>query len=157
YAQGKNYRFPDQMARLQVSYDCWLEQVEENIQPDHIMKCRDMFYDALNNMKEAPPSGPPPAPATITLYFDNNSASIPLGEAQKLEQAVRNPNISHIEVLVEGYADTLDKTNHNLGLSKRRAEAVVNAIRALDTGITDIKIKAFGETNLAVPTADNTA
>ena len=34
---------PDAAARAQVLFDCWVEQAEEDLQPDHIRECREGF------------------------------------------------------------------------------------------------------------------
>jgi OOP family OmpA-OmpF porin len=157
YARGKNYSNPKDMARLQVSYDCWLEQVEENIQPDHILKCKDFFYDSLSRLKDAPPPEPTPVPATLILYFDNNSDVLGEEEAQKLAEAVRSPLVAHTSIVIDGHADALDSPDHNLGLSERRADAVKRAILEQDPTIMNISIKAYGESEPSIPTPDGVA
>jgi OOP family OmpA-OmpF porin len=159
YARAKNASMPKEMARLQTSYDCWLEQIEEDIQPNHIMKCREMFYDAWEKLKDLPPPviEVKTVPATVVLYFETDSSIIAESESRKLEAAVMDQGISHTEITIEGYADTVDTSDYNINLSKRRAEAVMDAIRAFDPGLTNVYIKALGETNLAVPTPDKTA
>ena len=39
-AAGAGTRHPDVAARAQAKFDCWMEQQEENHQPDHIAECR---------------------------------------------------------------------------------------------------------------------
>src|SRR3546814_8047690 len=38
---GAKEASPDAAALAQANYDCWLEQQEENYQPEHIKSCRD--------------------------------------------------------------------------------------------------------------------
>jgi outer membrane protein OmpA-like peptidoglycan-associated protein len=47
-------------------------------------------------------------------------------QSQKLESAVRSPLIARTNIVIDGYADALDSSGHNLGLSQRRAEAVMD-------------------------------
>lgn len=41
---------PTLAARAQARFDCWLEQQEENLQPDHIAACRDALLDSLGKL-----------------------------------------------------------------------------------------------------------
>ncbi|MEQ8662589.1 MAG: hypothetical protein RLW62_17395, partial [Gammaproteobacteria bacterium] len=40
-------------ARAQSSYDCWLEQASEDLQPEHVSACRDAFTAAMAAVDEA--------------------------------------------------------------------------------------------------------
>ncbi|MEJ1970464.1 MAG: OmpA family protein [Rhizomicrobium sp.] len=57
-------------------------------------------------------------------------------------------------VVVDGYTDTTGTPEHNLDLSRARADTVAEALR--QEGISDHRIEThgFGETHLAVPTPD---
>ena len=134
------------MARLQVSYDCWLEQIEEGHQDNHIMKCKDVFYEALGNMQGIK--------STVIVYFDNNSFDITPDEMQKLEAVVSNYQVRRSDITVEGHTDTLDTDEYNKELSLQRAKAVAGAIKRLDGNIENIEVEGFGEEKLAIETAD---
>jgi len=42
---------PLSAARAQIGFDCWVEQLEEGWQLDHIAACREKFDDAIQNIK----------------------------------------------------------------------------------------------------------
>lgn len=157
YSRGKNRDNPKDMARLQVSYDCWLEQIEEDIQPNHILKCKEIFYDAWEKLKDPPPQEIKKFPAVVEVYFDTGSSEINSEEMRILQETVTNQNIAHEKIVIEGYADTVDTSGYNQSLSQRRAEAIKMVIQNADSNITDISISAYGETRLAVPTNDKIA
>ncbi len=56
-------RVPDLAGHAQGRFDCWIEQQEENFQPDHIAACRKQFYDALAALKAAMAPKPEPKKA----------------------------------------------------------------------------------------------
>ena len=47
---GGRDRFPALAADSQVSFDCWMQDQEENFQPDDIASCRDSFNSALADL-----------------------------------------------------------------------------------------------------------
>jgi len=47
---------PEPAARAQAAFDCWLQEREEGIQPDHIAACRDAFQAALAELDSFPAS-----------------------------------------------------------------------------------------------------
>ena len=49
---GADNYAPGQMAKAQAMYDCWLQEQEENIQPDHIRACRLAYLDAMDAVDE---------------------------------------------------------------------------------------------------------
>lgn len=61
---------------------------------------------------------------------------------------------ANIKVEVDGYTDTTGTPEYNIQLSRARAEAVADVLahNGFDPGL--IVTHGFGETNLAVPTAD---
>ncbi len=144
YAKGKTYTYPKEMARLHVSYECWLEQIEEDVQPNHIMRCKDYFYDALSKMPDPPPPlpvpvAPIPKPASITIFFDTGSAIIAEAERQKIIEAINNPEVARTSIVVDGYTDTLDTSSHNMKLSQRRSESVKKALLEIDPALSNIQ------------------
>lgn len=62
---GARDRAPELAARAQGSYDCWVEQQEENHQPDHIAACREKFEQAMAELEKPQPAA---APASDRLY-----------------------------------------------------------------------------------------
>ena len=56
---GGRQLLPAEAAQAQVAFDCWMQEQEENFQPDDIAACRANFETALAALKD----GLAPAPA----------------------------------------------------------------------------------------------
>jgi OOP family OmpA-OmpF porin len=155
---GARDRVAEAAARAQARYDCWVEQQEENHQPDHISACRDQFFAALAELETAAPAPAQPAavqPETYVVYFDFDKSNVKPEAAQILDRALADakqggtPSIS-----VTGHADRAGSEDYNLGLSLRRADAVREYL--INGGVTadQITVSGRGEAEPAVPTAD---
>ncbi len=167
-ATEKNGPNAGHVARAQANFDCWLQEQEENTQPEDIAKCRSDFEEAMGSIivKAMPaPAAPAPAPKpvmkpetrTYTIYFDHDSsalghmANIAIANAIK-EAKSTNPKL----VQVGGHADTTGDQVYNNALSDRRAKAV--AKKLVEGGLTKKKLvrtSMFGEDFTAVKTGDN--
>ncbi len=51
-ASGRS-KAPRSAALAQVMFDCWVEEQEENIQPEDIEACRSVFWSALKAVEDA--------------------------------------------------------------------------------------------------------
>lgn len=140
------------LAEAQAKFDCWMEQQEENIQPDHIAECKIEFYEALKKMtgkkvavvKEA-----------FRVYFDHDSSVVTAGEMDTVAKvAAALAAQPGTVVLLTGNADTTGNAGYNAGLSKRRASAVKAKLVAAGVDASRVQMLAKGEHNLLVPTAD---
>ncbi len=87
---------PKAAAKAQASFDCWVEQQEENWQWDHIAACQEGYFTAVSQLEwqlgliDAPPEAKPLVPVVqagppfrrtrraraFTLLFDFDSAAI---------------------------------------------------------------------------------
>src|SRR3546814_7024918 len=75
---------PLDAAMAQANFDCWMEQQEENFQPDDIAACRDGFEVAMAELEEEPevavaPPAPEPmmaAPAAYIVHFEFDEAAL---------------------------------------------------------------------------------
>jgi outer membrane protein OmpA-like peptidoglycan-associated protein len=112
----------------------------------------------------------PPAPATIepaagepaailqppvTVYFDWDKYNIRPSERAKLDSVISDivqerPSL----VVVAGHADASGPAAYNMKLSERRAQTIADAMIAQGVNPDVIDRQAYGETDLAVPTAD---
>jgi OmpA-OmpF porin, OOP family len=64
-------------------------------------------------------------PATVLVFFDYNQSAVRTGEAAKLDKpAARAKGQAANRLEAVGHADRIGAENYNLGLSKRRADAV---------------------------------
>ncbi len=159
------------VARAQAKFDCWLQEQEENTQPDDIAKCRSEFEDAMASMmaKAMPAPAPAPAPApkpkpvmkmetrTFIVYFDHDSAAIDELAGVAIANAIKAAKESKPKLVqVGGHADTTGDVVYNNALSQRRAVAVAKVLK--DGGLTAkklVKTAMFGEDFNAVKSGDN--
>jgi OOP family OmpA-OmpF porin len=171
YAHDAKHRYPMEAAVAQAKFDCWLEQQEENYQPEHIAACRKAFRTALNAMyaKEqafidsqqqtvvvARSADRAPITRKAVVYFDFDDATIPAREKDKLDtvaDSVKGMNGSYTLIAI-GHADRAGGYDYNEDLSVRRAESVRKAL--IDRGIEPsvIVVDGKGEMAPAEPTGD---
>jgi OOP family OmpA-OmpF porin len=147
---------PEVAARAQGRFDCWVEQQEENHQPDHIAACRDEFLAAMEELEAKPEAiVEEPRPQTFIVYFDWDRSNInEAGQAvidEVLAYVAQQPAAS---ITATGHADRSGSEEYNLALSERRADSVRSAL--IDGGVAaDTITTAFrGEGEPAVPTED---
>lgn len=104
----------------------------------------------------APAVAPQPA-RTFLVFFDWNRADLTARARQIIAEAAQartQQAVTRIEV--NGYTDTSGSAQYNQGLSVRRANAVAAELVRLGVPRGEIVAQGFGETNLLVPTPDNT-
>lgn len=153
---------PQDAAIAQSRLECWMEQAEENIQFDHIARCRSEFEAAMGRIEAAAPAAapaPPPVAAAPTgpwvVYFDFDRSEITYEGQLEINKAWKaaddNPNAP---MVVMGHTDLASPADYNLGLSQRRARAVVEVLDTLGIDTNRITVGAVGQTQPAVPTPD---
>lgn len=155
---------PGPAARAQAMFDCWMQEQEENDQPDDIRACRQAFQAALFDtkarekmVKAAPESAAPPAPmpAPYVVYFGFDSADITDAEMTKIKQAyadyrLRKPG----KIIVAGHADTSGDKEYNMGLSRYRAAEVGNRLMELGVPRKIVQKSRYGEIAPVVDSGD---
>ena len=146
------------LARAITSFDCWIEQVEEGWQTNHIAACQAAFNDALRGAE---------AKKGIELT-DGGEAKVRLVGHHDLDQskpraddlvliqsfASKGWEDLHLHVHIIGHTDRSGSEEHNQKLSVFRALAVFEAIKATWPGEYTFSIEGLGETNPAFATAD---
>jgi OmpA-OmpF porin, OOP family len=170
-AKGAQNELPNEVANAQTAFDCWVQEQEENWQPDDIAACRDLFVSSMEIIDKMM------APVAVVVEekvvvvekpkmmdaksFEVNFAfdsATPLpGSAAEIEAAAayvkefKNPKIT-----IAGYTDTVGSVEYNDKLGERRAEAV--AFMGMDMGMEAKRIimRSYGKKDLAVQTPDNT-
>ena len=143
-------KIPDEAARAQVCFDGWMQEQEENFQPDDIAKDRDCFMDAMAKV-EAALAG---APSGFLVFFDWDKSNL-TPEAFEIVQtiAIAAKEMPTAPVEAVGHTDTSGSAAYNLGLSLRRADTVGEAL--VDMGVTNpIAAIGKGEADPLVPTGD---
>jgi OmpA-OmpF porin, OOP family len=163
FDKGARERLPLFAARAQVSYDCWVERMEDDWQNAVKGPCRQQFFDALARLEgraETPPAARPaatPMPGReYRVYFEFDRAEI-LPEAQQilLQIAALAKQSPDLKILLVGKADRSGGDAYNLQLSRRRADAVHDALTKAGVAKSRLETRWVGEREPPVPTADN--
>jgi OOP family OmpA-OmpF porin len=97
--RGAREQMPQEAARAQGRFDCWIEQQEESHQPDHIAACRDQFHAALAKIEAVMGAEPLLVPAAAPLstpgaqsfvvLFGLGSTRLDAGALSTVEEALR--------------------------------------------------------------------
>lgn len=173
---------PRAAARAQAMYDCWLEEEHEDFwlrqpgvemyQPEDIARCRDGYFAAIRVLAgepprakappqakgpapAAPPPAAPPPPKEFVIFFAFDRANLnpkAVAEIEKVAAAAKANLPARISVF--GHTDRAGSIEYNVGLSKRRAKAVVDALVAWGIAANRMLSSSFGESRPRVPTAD---
>ena len=145
---------PLDAAMAQANFDCWMEQQEENFQPEHIAACRDGFVMAMTKLEEQPQTAavpaPAPAPAPMmaepagyTVHFKLDKAELTPDARTMLADVVLAAKKADYEAIdISGYTDLTGTEAYNQVLSEQRANAVINFL--VDSGIEAGKIVGRG-------------
>jgi OOP family OmpA-OmpF porin len=143
---------PGTSARAQASFDCWVEQQEENWQTDHIAACRQSFLKALDQLEASPEVRS--ARFTMVLFpFD--SVKINRLEFETLATIVaRARSLGFADISVTGHTDRAGKADYNMDLSLRRAQVVRESLIRHSVPGALIRIAGKGESLPRVQTAD---
>lgn len=156
-------KFPGLAGHAQGRYDCWIEQQQENHQPDHIAACRDQFFAALAELEIAmapkvevpePPAAAVEVEAYVVFFAFDKSDLSDAAQAAIADAIVSSREMGLNEFSVTGYTDTVGSEEYNLKLSLRRANAVKDALVAGGIDPANISVAGRGKNDLAVPTAD---
>ena len=160
-------RMPGEAARAQAGFDCWLQEQEENIQPEDIAACRKMFEESLAELTKVTQAAPQPAPApapppmretprSFVIFFPFDSAQMD-DEGRRLTREIvaefRGGDFK--ELWVNGHTDTSGSPEYNEALSQRRAQAVGAALVEAGAPGPSIVIRKFGEEQPDVDTGDD--
>ena len=150
---------PEIAAEAQGAFDCWVEEAEEDNNPDevyggedHIAACRDRFYAAMEQLEAKPAMM---APETFIVYFGFDRSDLTAEGASIIDSAVAAAQKMGIsEFSVTGHADRAGSEEYNVGLSLRRANTVRDALIARGVSASNISVAGRGESEPAVATAD---
>lgn len=165
---GGRTKAAEPMARAQVMYDCWLEEQEENHEPDNIAACKKGFEDAMAEVekvlkpmvmaKPAPKPAPPPAPIVDGLYlvfFDWDDARPNTESGSVILKVLEDYKIDNpAHVHLTGHADRSGSAEYNLDLSRRRAENMKAILTEAGIPADKIVVDFAGETKPLRPTDD---
>jgi outer membrane protein OmpA-like peptidoglycan-associated protein len=152
-------------AAAQVAFDCWMQEQEEDIQPDDIAACRDRFMTAMARLEAQPPAAapapPPPAPMAeqmpgpFTVYFEFDDAELTADARATLADVVAAAQRSDIEAInITGYTDLSGAEAYNQVLSERRANSVIEFLVGSGVDAAGIVGRGLGESNPVVATEE---
>lgn len=148
--RGAPVKVPVDAARAQASFDCWLQEQEENFQLNDISACRESFHQAMARVEAA-------LGERYLVYFDFDSDRL-TGEAkQVLKEVVEAAKAkADTSVLIGGHADSAGSEDYNLALSEARAQAIKSLLLSAGVKSSQIGTAEHGETEPAVYAPDNT-
>jgi outer membrane protein OmpA-like peptidoglycan-associated protein len=170
---------PKWAAKAQSSYDCWIEEQEDNRRPELIEQCREEFYSAMqqiqaiyadhvkNTVKPEPPQSnfafedkAPDAPSFLSenfiVYFDYDKSEIRADAMGTLEAVLgilkENPGV---KISLRGHTDRVASDDYNDKLSKRRSNEIANWLKTEGISSDRVEISSFGERMPAIQTEDS--
>ena len=173
-AAGARDKAPIQAANAQVEFDCWMQEQEENHQPDDIALCKSAFTQALLGAEAAvkpapmakapapmrkkamaPTKAPPPKKVTqkFVVYFAFDSSKITPESTRVILRAIdAAKEFKAKSVYLAGHTDRAGSPSYNLKLSGMRADAVAEVIEGGGISSRKFGLGAFGENVNAVKT-----
>lgn len=113
----------------------------------------------VQQVAQIAPAAPPPAPlpAQGVVYFDFDKANLnPTAESTLTSIIADIKNRELGGITVGGHTDTAGPPEYNMQLSQRRANTVAAELVKAGIPAQIVTTEAFGETDLAVQTPDNT-
>ncbi len=167
---GARDKAPIQAANAQVNFDCWMQEQEENFQPEDIARCRSGFMQALLGaeaaVKPAPMAKAPApmrskamAPKKVTqkfvVYFPFDSSKLTPDSTRVILRAIdAAKKIKAKRVYLSGHTDRAGSDSYNNKLSGMRTNAVAEVIKGGGISGRKLGLGAFGENINAVKTPD---
>ena len=159
---GASERNPTEAARAQVMFDCWMQEQEENFQPEDIARCRGATLAALDLLEVKPVAmaAPklPPVPGPYVVFFDTDSFELNEKSLAIIKEAAGSATAAKVmKAVLSGHTDTAGSDDYNKGLSRARVIAVGNALMEAGVSRKLVQKDFYGESKLRVATPDNTA
>jgi outer membrane protein OmpA-like peptidoglycan-associated protein len=175
-AAGKD-QFPEQAARAQADYDCWVIYATVPSAGAASQACKTALDASLVRLETAARPAPPPMPApapipapapapvpapaaqisnAFTVYFDFDSWTLKAEQLKVLTDVINNARSGgQSNITIVGHTDTSGPADYNQKLSVKRANVVVEALVDMGARRNALHASGVGETDLAVETGDN--
>jgi OOP family OmpA-OmpF porin len=154
---GARERFPALAAKAQARYDCWVERMEDDWKAAMVGPCHAEFLAALDELEHGraiqPAAAPVPPARQYNVYFDFDKATLTEDGRKIVDLVAGQAKDGTVNVAITGKADLSGTDAYNLGLSKRRAEAVRQALTADGVPPRNIEERYVGMREPPVPTA----
>jgi OmpA-OmpF porin, OOP family len=151
YAAGGREATPEAAARAQAGFDCWMQEQEENFQPEDIAACKKQFEAGYAAMGKVEPVAK--MAETVIVYFGLNSAELD-DEAKAMVVKASMMGRGSESVLVNGHTDTKGNAAYNESLALSRAQAVSEMLKGHGIPAKALHVGASGEKVNAVTTGD---
>jgi outer membrane protein OmpA-like peptidoglycan-associated protein len=116
-------------------------------------------FDCPEQVAAVEPAAPPPAPLPESgrIYFEFDKYDLTPEAQAALDDMIFDIKDRELGgIVAAGHADTAGPPNYNMDLSEKRANTVATELVKAGIPAQIITTEAFGETDLAVPTPDNT-
>jgi OOP family OmpA-OmpF porin len=167
-AAGKD-QFPEQAARAQADYDCWILYGTVPSAAAASQACKTALDSSLLRLETAarpapppvaatPVAAPAPAPAPVsdfTVYFDFDSWTLKAEQLTVLTDVINTARTGgQTNITIVGHTDTSGPSDYNQKLSVHRANVVVEALVDMGARRAALHASGVGETDLAVQTED---
>ncbi len=151
--RGAREKMPQDAADAQVQFDCWIQEQEENRQPDDIANCREAFGKTMGKISAVLAAAPVRIQSddrmVFDIFFDFDSSE--LSDVAKEHVAAIADVAKTYEnsmIAVIGNADQVGAADYNLELSQRRADAVGDLLKS--AGVKLVGVFASGDQAPAV-------
>lgn len=150
------------VSHAQVMFDCWAVQQQAGPNASHnLYQCKDRFLRTIAMLDPGPQAAPMPVKWRIVkaydVYFDWDKSTIRADAASTLNEVkamLADPANSTKRIAIGGHADASGPVGYNQRLSERRVRAVADYLNVTPLTADEIDLRAYGETNLPVPTSD---
>ena len=168
FDRGTKDSRPIVTAHAQAMFDCWMQEQEEDEQPEDIRICREGFYRAMAVLEPKPEpviqAPVPEEPAAkepellagpFYVYFAFDSDVVAPSEDVALEETLKaHQEYPDAVIYVRGHTDTMGTNTYNIDLSQRRSRNVAAALVERGIPAELIELEAYGEERTKVPTGD---
>lgn len=158
---GARTRTPEASAEAQTSFDCWLQEQEEDHQSRDIALCRERFYAALARVQTdmgRPVAGLAKPGDGYLVFFDFDSTKLTGQAVATVEAAAAALKAgAATKVALSGHADGAGPSSYNMDLSERRLEAVKQLLLSAGIKAEQIGLAPYGETRPRVATRGDVA
>ncbi len=163
---GAAERKPAEAAHAQVMFDCWMQEQEENFQPEDIARCRGALMAALDALEvkpmdkaePAPPPPLPPVPGPYVVFFETDSFELNEKSLAIIKEAAGMASSAQVmKAVLSGHTDTVGSDGYNMDLSHARVIAVGNALMEAGVSRKLVQKDYYGQSKLRVATPDDTA
>jgi OOP family OmpA-OmpF porin len=150
-SSGFGKKDPAKAAHAQAMFDCWMEQQEENDQPEDIAACRSAFEKVMG---KPAPAKKAKADQEFVIYFDFDKANMNEA-AMAVAYEVMAATVGGVQaVVLSGYTDTAGDKNYNKVLSEKRVNNVKQTFSEIGIDPSVISTNFSGELFPAEKTGD---